>query len=116
MSGQRPRRREPDPAGVRPGTAVHGFEQPTVSGMRRGLMVTVPACLTALAPGLGDVPGCRAIRDVISAMPGQTPVLGAGTVFFGGSVARMIGELDLGCGDPPQRSSISRKGSGSTPG
>jgi DNA-binding CsgD family transcriptional regulator len=72
----------------------------TVSVMRRGLMVTVPAYLTALAPGLGDVPGCHAIRDVISAMPGQTPVLGAGTVFYGGSVARMIGELDLGCGDP----------------
>jgi DNA-binding CsgD family transcriptional regulator len=72
----------------------------TVSVMRPGLMVTVLAYLTALAPGLGDVPGCHAIRDVISTMPGHAPVIGAGTVFYGGSIARMIGELDLGCADP----------------
>ena len=33
-------------------------------------------------------------------MFGRSPAIGAGTVFYGGSVARMTAELDLGCGEP----------------
>jgi hypothetical protein len=36
---------------------------------------------------------------VISTTFGRSPVLGSGTVFYAGSVARLLGELDLGCGD-----------------
>jgi DNA-binding CsgD family transcriptional regulator len=55
--------------------------------------------LAALAPGLNDTAGCRAVRDVVNTLFGQSPAIGAGTVFYAGSVARMLGELDLGCGD-----------------
>jgi DNA-binding CsgD family transcriptional regulator len=55
--------------------------------------------LVALAPGLNDTAGCRALREVVSTVFGRSPAIGAGTVFYGGSVARMIGELDLGCGE-----------------
>jgi len=71
----------------------------TLSGMRRGLLVTSLMYLAALAPGLNDTAGCRALRDVVSTLFSQSPVIGAGTVFYAGSVARMLGELDLGCGD-----------------
>jgi DNA-binding CsgD family transcriptional regulator len=67
--------------------------------MRRGVMAASLIYLVALAPGLGDATGCRAVREVIGTMFGQSPAIGAGTVFYGGAVARMIGELDLGCGE-----------------
>jgi DNA-binding CsgD family transcriptional regulator len=56
--------------------------------------------LAALALGLNDPAGCRALREVISTVFGRSPAIGAGTVFYGGSVARMTAELDLGCGEP----------------
>jgi DNA-binding CsgD family transcriptional regulator len=70
-----------------------------VSGMRRGLAVVSLAYLVSVAPGLDDAAGCRAIRDLVNASFGQSPAIGAGTVFYSGSVARMLGELELGCGD-----------------
>jgi DNA-binding CsgD family transcriptional regulator len=76
--------------------------QPLISaipGMRRSLVVASLIYLVALAPGLGDAAGCRAVREVTSTLFGQSPVVGAGTVFYGGSVARMIAELDLGYGE-----------------
>jgi DNA-binding NarL/FixJ family response regulator len=36
---------------------------------------------------------------MLSTVYGQCQAIGAGTVFYGGSVARMIAELDLGCGE-----------------
>jgi len=71
----------------------------TVPTMRRDWLAASLFDLTALAPGLDDAAGCRVLRDVISATFGRSPALGAGTVFYAGSVARLIGELDLGCGD-----------------
>jgi len=55
--------------------------------------------LAALAPGLNDAAGCRALRETVSTVFGRSPAMGAGTVFYAGSVARMLGDLDLGCGE-----------------
>ena len=80
-----------------------GLYQPlisTIAAMPRDLLVASVFNLVALAPGLNDPAGCRALREVISTVFGRSPAIGAGTVFYGGSVARMIGELDLGCGEP----------------
>jgi DNA-binding CsgD family transcriptional regulator len=55
--------------------------------------------LAEVAPGLGDTACCRTLRDLVSSRFGQLPALGNGTVFYTGSVARMIAELDLACGD-----------------
>jgi len=71
----------------------------TVSTMKRDRLAASLFDLTALAPGLDDAAGCCVLRDVISATSGPSPALGAGTVFYAGSAARLIGELDLGCGD-----------------
>jgi DNA-binding CsgD family transcriptional regulator len=71
----------------------------TVSTMRRDRLAASLFDLTALAPGLDDAAGCRVLRDVIGTRFGPSPAFGSGTVFYAGSAARMIGELDLGCGD-----------------
>ena len=55
--------------------------------------------LAELAVGLDDAAGCDALRDAMRALFGQSPAVGAGTVFYGGSAARMVAGLDLGCGD-----------------
>jgi DNA-binding CsgD family transcriptional regulator len=70
-----------------------------VSTMRGDRLAASLFDLTALATGLDDAAGCRVLRDVISTKFGRSPALGAGTVFYAGSVARLIGELDLGCGE-----------------
>jgi DNA-binding CsgD family transcriptional regulator len=70
-----------------------------VATMRDDLMAASVFDLTALAPGLEDAAGCRVLRDVISDRLPRSPVFGSGTVFFAGSVARLVGELDIGCGD-----------------
>jgi DNA-binding CsgD family transcriptional regulator len=71
----------------------------SVSTMRRDRLSASLFDLTALAPGLDDAAGCRVLRDVISTAFGRSAAFGSGTVFYAGSAARMIGELDLGCGD-----------------
>jgi DNA-binding CsgD family transcriptional regulator len=71
----------------------------TIAGMQRNLLNASLFNLAALAPGLNDAAGCRALREVVSAVFGRSPALGAGTVFYAGSVARMIGGLDIGCGE-----------------
>jgi len=70
-----------------------------VSTMRRDRLAASLFDLTALAPGLDHAAGCRVLREVVSTTFGRSPVLGSGTVFYAGSVARLVGELDLGCGD-----------------
>ena len=65
----------------------------------RGTNVAALPYLIEMAVAANDGTGCRALRTVLSERFGSTLVLGAGTVFFMGSVARMIGELDVVCGD-----------------
>jgi DNA-binding CsgD family transcriptional regulator len=55
--------------------------------------------LVFLAPRLGDAVGCGAIKGLLTTAFGKSPVAGAGTVFYAGSIARMAAELDLGRGD-----------------
>jgi len=70
-----------------------------VSAMQRELLNASMFNLTAIARGLNDAAGCRALREMLITVYGRAPALGAGTVFYGGSVARMLGELDLCCGE-----------------
>ena len=71
----------------------------TVSVRQPDLLNATVFNLTALASELNDAAGCRALREIVSTVFGRSRAIGAGTVFYAGSVARMIGELDLGCGE-----------------
>jgi hypothetical protein len=68
--------------------------------MDHGVAAAGLTYLAKLACALGDVNGCRALREAIAELFGATPAIGAGTVVYQGSVARTLGDLDLGCGDP----------------
>jgi DNA-binding CsgD family transcriptional regulator/tetratricopeptide (TPR) repeat protein len=68
--------------------------------MQRGVNASALIMLVGLAPALGDEAGCHALRTHIAELYGATPAMGEGTVFYQGSVARILGDLDLGCGDP----------------
>jgi DNA-binding CsgD family transcriptional regulator len=71
-----------------------------VPAMKRGLMVDASTFyLVFLAPRLGDAVGCGAIKGLLTTAFGKSPVAGAGTVFYAGSIARMAAELDLGRGE-----------------
>lgn len=56
--------------------------------------------LVELAQELGNPEECRMVRRLVIDHCGHSPVVGGGTVFYAGAVARMLGELDLGCGEP----------------
>jgi DNA-binding CsgD family transcriptional regulator len=71
----------------------------TASALQRELLNASMFNLASLAQGLNDAAGCRVLREMLTTVYGRAPALGAGTVFYGGSVARMIGELDVGCGE-----------------
>jgi DNA-binding CsgD family transcriptional regulator len=71
-----------------------------MSGARSAMAVACVAYLVELAPALGDVAGCRALHEWISATFEASPAAGTGTVFYSGSVARMLGQLDLAAGRP----------------
>jgi DNA-binding CsgD family transcriptional regulator len=75
--------------------------QPLIDNLSRlgGMNFAALAYLIELAPSLGDQVGCRAIRSVVSERFAHTVTMGAGTVFYVGSVARALGELDVGCGE-----------------
>jgi DNA-binding CsgD family transcriptional regulator len=68
--------------------------------MRRGLNAAALTYLVELAVVFEDVDGCRALRAHLAELFGGIPALGAGTVSYLGSVARILGNLDLGRGDP----------------
>lgn len=71
-----------------------------IPAMKRGLMVDASVFyLVFLAPRLGDAVGCGAIKGLFTSAFGKSPVAGAGTVFYAGSIARMAAELDLGRGE-----------------
>jgi DNA-binding CsgD family transcriptional regulator len=55
--------------------------------------------LCELAVGLSDVAGCRLLRTVLAEVFPDFAVLGAGTIFYPGSLARSRAELALVCGD-----------------
>jgi DNA-binding CsgD family transcriptional regulator len=71
-----------------------------VPAMKRGLMVDASTFyLVFLAPRLGDVAGCGAVKGMLTTAFEKSPVAGAGTVYYAGSIARMAAELDLGRGE-----------------
>ncbi|EWM09953.1 LigA protein [Kutzneria sp. 744] len=80
-----------------------------VSTLSRGLASAALAYLPGLAVEFGDQAGCRAVREVLSGLCDESDVMGAGTVSYEGSAARMLGELDLGCDEPAAPCGISRR-------
>lgn len=71
-----------------------------ISAMKPGIIVDASIFyLVALAPRLGDAAGCEAVKGLLTTAFGKSPVAGAGTVFYAGSIARMAAELDLGRGE-----------------
>jgi DNA-binding CsgD family transcriptional regulator len=73
---------------------------PALLGAQSAYAAASVAYLVELAPAFGDAPACRAIRDWIDAAFGQSPAIGFGTVFYQGSVARMMGQLEVAAGEP----------------
>ncbi|HEU4424525.1 MAG TPA: AAA family ATPase, partial [Pilimelia sp.] len=72
--------------------------EPLVASLKDARTHMEAACVTYLihlAPAFDDVASCIAIRDWLIAMAGGSPALGAGVVFYLGSVARVLGQLDL---------------------
>jgi DNA-binding CsgD family transcriptional regulator len=68
--------------------------------MRRGsLDVAALTFLPDLALGLDDAAGCHTVRDLVTRTYRPWSAVGTGTVLYRGSLARIVGELDLGCGD-----------------
>ena len=71
-----------------------------IPAMKRGLMVDASIFyLVAMAPRLDDAAGCGAVKGLLTTKFGKSPVIGTGTVFYAGSIARMTAELDLGRGE-----------------
>ena len=52
-----------------------------------------------LTAALGDAASCRLVRDRLNAAYKGVLAAVAGTVFYMGSIPRMLGQLDLACGD-----------------
>ncbi len=52
-----------------------------------------------MAPRLGDASECTAVKGLLTSYFGKSRVMGAGTVWFGGSIARMAAEMDCCRGD-----------------
>lgn len=65
-----------------------------------GLLMASVAYLMDLVPALGDAAQCRLLRDTVEVLVGEMLVVGTGTVFYQGSMARVMGELNLGAGEP----------------
>ncbi|MDQ4119559.1 MAG: hypothetical protein M3235_21755, partial [Actinomycetota bacterium] len=72
---------------------------PAVTDARLPLALAAVGFMAELAPALGDVDGCRALRHVIEDRFDTSLIIGTGTVFYSGSTARMLGELALEGGD-----------------
>jgi DNA-binding CsgD family transcriptional regulator len=71
---------------------------PAMVAARSAQDAAAVAFLGYLAPAFADVPACIAIRDWLSATFGHAPAMGAGVVFYNGSLARMLATLDLAVG------------------
>ncbi len=79
--------------------ALYRVTLPAVTDPDHPLAMAAFGYMAELAPALGDVDGCRAMRRAIADRYGSTLTHGAGTVFYSGSVARILGELALGSDD-----------------
>jgi DNA-binding CsgD family transcriptional regulator len=64
-----------------------------------GLNVAALQPLATIAPLVASPDECSSVRAAVSATFQNIPIAGQGTVWYPASVARMIGELDVGCGD-----------------
>jgi DNA-binding CsgD family transcriptional regulator len=71
-----------------------------IADLSGNLTVAALAFLPTIAQLLGDVEACRMLRGVIDRTFGTTLIMGAGTVFYGGSIARVLGELSLAVDEP----------------
>jgi hypothetical protein len=69
------------------------------AGQLKGLNLGALQHLTDVGPMLGDAAGCQVLRTVISQGFADSVAMGIGTVFYKGSLARWLGELDVACGD-----------------
>ena len=72
----------------------------SVKELKRGTGTAMLAYMPDLAPELGGPADCRVVREALREMFGESDVMGMGTVWYHGSAARVLGELDLGCGEP----------------
>jgi DNA-binding CsgD family transcriptional regulator len=73
---------------------------PAMLASRTGLDAAAVAYLVYLAPAFGDAAACIAIRDWMIEIFGESPAVGVGVVVYYGSVARMLGQLELAAGQP----------------
>ena len=77
-----------------------GGGRPRCRAPAAGLSGGSPLYLVTLARVAAEqLRGRASWGDAVSTQFGQSTTLGAGTVFYAGSVARILGELDLGCGE-----------------
>jgi DNA-binding CsgD family transcriptional regulator len=73
---------------------------PALLATRTPIGAAATSFVAHLAVEVGDPAECAAIRDWIDTTFGAWPVAGTGSVFFIGSVSRLLGELDLAAGSP----------------
>jgi DNA-binding CsgD family transcriptional regulator len=73
---------------------------PALAAARAPQDAAVLAYLPHLALAFDDVASCRTMRDWLAATYGGSPAVGSGTVFYYGSVARILGRLALGANEP----------------
>jgi DNA-binding CsgD family transcriptional regulator len=72
----------------------------TLASVRTPQQAAVLSYLVPLAIAYGDVASCLAIRDFLATSYSGSPAIGSGTVFYFGSVARMLGRLSLAANEP----------------
>ncbi|MFC7622314.1 ATP-binding protein [Microlunatus sp. GCM10028923] len=80
--------------------ALYRAALPGAAEPNRVMAAAALAYLPDLAIALGDLDACRMLRELIERTFGDTLIMGAGTVHYGGAVDRILGELSLTLGDP----------------
>jgi DNA-binding CsgD family transcriptional regulator len=79
---------------------IYGQLLPAIASARTTQDAAVVSYLYHLALAFDDGPACARIGDWMAAAFGASPALGAGSVFYAGSLARILGHLALATGDP----------------
>ncbi len=74
---------------------------PGLADQNRVMAAATLAYLPDLAVALGDTDNCRMLRELIETTFGSTLIMGSGTVYYSGAIARMLGGLALAVGDSP---------------
>lgn len=72
---------------------------PGVDDPNRVMATAVLAFLSELAVALGDTDTCGSLRRLIEETFGSTVIMGSGTVYYTGAIARILGGLSLALGD-----------------